>query len=288
MANNKTGFVFYSIDTDRYQDVRIRRLKKDFGCNGIAVYDYILCEIYRVRGCFLVWDESTAFDVAEYFGLKESTVKEIVGYCGVVGLFDKGLLSGGNIITSRSIQSRFIEMCKRAKRQKIEIPKKIILVTEETNILPEESDIITEESPNRKYSIESIESSTTHVGEHSGQNNPVPPPTQSTFNLSESNLYRKPRIPTKQDVWEFFSRQGATREMAKKFYEKHDGVNWYSQGSPIGKWELFASNFIENWRKNEQKNEPTANNTTAIRKEVSQWDKQMERQRKRLEQQERP
>lgn len=50
MANNKTGLSYYNVDTDRYQDMRIKRLKKDMGCRGVAVYDYILCEIYRVKG----------------------------------------------------------------------------------------------------------------------------------------------------------------------------------------------------------------------------------------------
>ena len=50
-AYTKTGFSFYSVDTDRYQDRKIKRLKKAFGCNGIAVYDYLLCEVYRDKGC---------------------------------------------------------------------------------------------------------------------------------------------------------------------------------------------------------------------------------------------
>ena len=99
MANTKTGMSYYSVDTDRYQDIRIKRLKKGMGCKGIAVYDYILCETYRVRGCYLEWDENTAFDVADYFGLDENLVKEIVKYCAAVGLFSKELLQRG-IITS--------------------------------------------------------------------------------------------------------------------------------------------------------------------------------------------
>lgn len=133
----KTGLIYYNVDTNRYQDIRIKRLKKDFKCDGIAVYDYILCEIYRVEGCFLVWDENTAFDVSEYFGLKETTVKEIVIYCGAVGLFDKTLLTRG-IITSLSIQKRYLEMCKRAKRTNFEIPKDIYIHAEQYKI-PEET-----------------------------------------------------------------------------------------------------------------------------------------------------
>ena len=123
MANNKIGLNYYNVDTDRYQDIKIKRLKKDFGCPGIAVYDYILCEIYRVKGCFIEWDESTAFDVSDYFGIKETLVNEIVTYCGVVGLFNKGLLTRGNILTSSAIQRRYLDACIKAKRANCEIPK---------------------------------------------------------------------------------------------------------------------------------------------------------------------
>lgn len=122
MANIRVGLSYYSVDTDRYLDIRIRRLVKAFGCDGIAVYDYLLCNIYRVKGCFAAWDESTAFNVAEYLGLKESVVLEIVRYCGVVGLFNKELLSRG-IITSAAIQRRYIDTCIRAKRKNLEIPE---------------------------------------------------------------------------------------------------------------------------------------------------------------------
>ena len=136
MANLKKGFEYFSVDTDRFQDMKIKRLKKDMGCQGFAVYEYILNEIYRVKGCFLEWDESTAFDVAEYWGLKESLVQEIVRYCGAVGLFNKALLSGG-IITSASIQGRYLEMCKRAKRSQFKIPEKCRIIPEESPKTPE-------------------------------------------------------------------------------------------------------------------------------------------------------
>ena len=138
MANIRVGLSYYSVDTDRYLDIRIRRLVKAFGCDGIAVYDYLLCNIYRVKGCFAAWDESTAFNVAEYLRLKESVVLEIVRYCGVVGLFNKALLSRG-IITSAAIQRRYIDTCIRAKRKNLEIPEFCRILPEETAKLPEES-----------------------------------------------------------------------------------------------------------------------------------------------------
>lgn len=133
----KQGLNYYNVDTDRYADRKIKRLKHSFGCVGLAVYDYLLCEVYRVRGCVLEWDEDTAFDVAEYFGLKLNLVKEIVTYCGVVGLFDAELLSCG-MITSEAIQKRYLDMSARAKRQNIEIPEECRLIPEKTAKLTEE------------------------------------------------------------------------------------------------------------------------------------------------------
>lgn len=136
----KTGFPYYRAETDRFQDIRIKRLKKEFKGAGYAVYSYILNEIYRVKGCFLEWDESTAFDVSEYWDLKESQVNEIVKYCCAIGLFDKGLFTSGRILTSLAIQSRYIDMSKIAKRTNYDIPRNICLIPEELSKLPDVSD----------------------------------------------------------------------------------------------------------------------------------------------------
>ena len=188
--NQKIGFDFYRVDTDRYQDIRIKKLKKNYGCNGIAVYDYVLCEIYRVKGCFLEWDESTTFDVAEYFGLKENTVSEIMRYCGSVGLFDKELLSRG-IVTSASIQKRYLDMCQSAKRANATIPESCNLITDVTNeksISSEEMPISSEEMPisSEEMPISSEESTHSRVEysivEYSREKNAPPPNARARTN----------------------------------------------------------------------------------------------------------
>lgn len=150
----KAGFPYYRAETDRFQDIRIKRLKKEFKGNGYAVYSYILNEIYRVKGCYMEWDESTAFDVCEYWDLKESFVEEVVKYCCAIGLFDKGLFTSGRVVTSRAIQSRYIEMSKLAKRTNFDIPKEICLLPEEKAKLPEEMPKVPEVSDKVKYSKE--------------------------------------------------------------------------------------------------------------------------------------
>lgn len=159
MALNKIGLDYYSVNTNRYLDVRIKKLKKNLGCDGLAIYDYILCEVYRDKGCFLVWDESTVFDVADYFNVKESLVQEVVIYCAAVGLFDKGLLESGRIITSQSIQSRYLDACTRMKRKSVMIPEICAIPPEQSEKIPEQFGIPPEESQQSKVKESKVEKS---------------------------------------------------------------------------------------------------------------------------------
>lgn len=136
MVNIKIGLSYFAVDTDIFQDRKIKQLKRNFGCPGIAILFYLLAEVYRDKGCGLEWDENTALDVADYLGVKETLVDEVVKYCGAVGLFDATLLTSG-IITSEAIQRRYVEMSKRAKRTMIEIPEKWRIIKEDCGSIPE-------------------------------------------------------------------------------------------------------------------------------------------------------
>ena len=70
---------------------------------------------------------------------------------------------------------------------------------------------------------------------------------KETENFKNSNLFRQPKIPSKDQVWEFFSRNGATKDMAKSFYEKYEATGWFLNGAPIINWNTLASRFITNW-----------------------------------------
>ena len=213
MARIKTGLSYYSLDTDRYQDIKIKRLKKAFSCQGIAVYDYILCEIYRVQGCFLEWDESTAFDVAEYYGLKESLVSEIVKYCASVGLFNKELLCSG-IVTSRSIQERYLDFCVRAKRKEAAIPKHIKLI-EESEIIPEESEIIPENSGSLPRS--KVKRSKENI---SKENNNLPQNAHTRGGGDIKNIYSAlcSCVAVREDVWESAAITGSYQNQYTRYY----------------------------------------------------------------------
>lgn len=131
---SKNGFSYYKAETDRFQDIKVKRLKKQYGCDGYAVYQYALNEIYRVEGSYIRWTEDQLFDCADYWGMKESRVKEIIDYCAEICLFDPVSWQQKCILTARSIQSRYLDICKVSKKKAF-IPIDILMVEPEQPLL---------------------------------------------------------------------------------------------------------------------------------------------------------
>lgn len=84
----------------------------------------------------------------------------------------------------------------------------------------------------------------------------------NAHDLQNSNLFRKPIIPTKHQVWEVFSKSSGTKEMAKAFYEKYESTGWFIHGSPVVNYVALAHKFITAWhsvgnqKKDEKNHEP--------------------------------
>lgn len=126
MARN--GLLYYNIDTDRYDDIRIRKLKRGCGLQGLAVYDYLLLQIYKDKGYYLLFDEDTLFFTSEWAGVKENAIQEIVNLCCAVGLFNKELYTSARVLTSKAIQTRYLKACKNLKRTDIQIDASVNLL----------------------------------------------------------------------------------------------------------------------------------------------------------------
>jgi len=249
MARNiKTGLAYYNLETDRFSDLKVKRLIHAFSVSGIAIYDFILNEIYRDKGCFIVWDESTAFNVADVLKVKENTVTEVVNYCCTVGLFNKELFTSERALTSLSIQKRYITVCRLCKRKDVFIPDNLKLFHEESAKPPDEIGKTQEEV--HKESKEKKEK------ERIGSSAP-----DEKIDMSNSNLFRKPVVPEKQKVQEVFLNAGGTAEMADTFFNKYDSIGWFLNGSPIKSFASLVPNFITNWKKNDIDRKTGQNNT---------------------------
>ena len=177
----KKGLEYFTNDVNFYQDIKIRKLIRHKGIQAVSVYHILLCQIYS-NGYFIHWDEDLPFILSEVSGLEEDKIIEAVTYCLEIGLLDSTLYESEKVLTSRSIQERYIEISVAAKRKLddnlpyllVDIPGKQVKVqktdvsselnlfsSEETRVISEETQINSEESTQSKVkeSKEDIESS---------------------------------------------------------------------------------------------------------------------------------
>jgi hypothetical protein len=95
-------------------DTKMDKLLDAHGWIGFGVYFYLCQRAYGGEGYFYRWgyDDCASTSRKMGGGVSSGTVKEAVGYCLQIGLFDKGLFDRWGVLTSRGIQRRYWEVVK--------------------------------------------------------------------------------------------------------------------------------------------------------------------------------
>ena len=113
----KKGFTYFGFDTDHFYDPKVKRLKNKFGMEGWGVYHFIVNEIFRVEGYYMVMDTNGLLDVSDYSRMDEQRIADIIDFCAELCLFDKELWQTRQILTSEDIQNRYVGICKAIHRK---------------------------------------------------------------------------------------------------------------------------------------------------------------------------
>ena len=123
----KLGLDYFPHDTHSNDDTALALIEAEFGIAGYAVYFKLLEFIYS-QGYAALWgadERSLFFHKLGAVGVSETKASEIVKGLVRRSLFDQGVLNSFQILTSKSIQLRWLE----AKRKKIDdIDPKVCLV----------------------------------------------------------------------------------------------------------------------------------------------------------------
>ena len=108
----KDGVDYFPKDVDFYYDEKVRLLRAEFGCKGMYLLDYILCELYRNNGYFMRWDKGRCFLVSDGAGCgcTPEFVEEFVNGCIRCSFFDERVAVSFGILTSQGIQRRYLRM----------------------------------------------------------------------------------------------------------------------------------------------------------------------------------
>lgn len=127
----KKGLLYFPFDTDFFADLKIRALSARYGSDGLIFYIWLLAEIYRENGYYIVWNEDSEDAAIASLGLSEGSMKQIMIFLASRSLIvEITLASSDTIITSPNIQKRYQEAAKSLRREII-VDCEIWLLNEE-------------------------------------------------------------------------------------------------------------------------------------------------------------
>lgn len=127
----KKGLVYFPFDTNFFSDRKIKILLGRYGADGITVYLYLLTEIYRENGYYLKKDDDFYYIMSADLNMSSDKIEQIIEFLCERSMFDKQLFASDDVLTARSIQTRFQEaVSERGKKTPIEVDGKIWLLEE--------------------------------------------------------------------------------------------------------------------------------------------------------------
>lgn len=128
----KEGLSYFPLDTDFFSDPKIKILKARFGTDGITLFLYLLCQIYR-NGYYIKADKDFEYIVSDDLNMSTDKVRQIMKFLLERSLLDSKLFQSDTILTAAGIQRRFLNAVKeRAKKNPIQVGEYWILSKEES------------------------------------------------------------------------------------------------------------------------------------------------------------
>lgn len=110
----KKGLDYFPLDVDIDSDDKVYLLQAKMGLEGFAILIKVLCKIFR-EGYYANFSEQNKCIFAAKIGIDKNKIEQFLQVCFEADIFDKSLYDKYEIITSRGIQKRYIEACRRRK-----------------------------------------------------------------------------------------------------------------------------------------------------------------------------
>ena len=128
----KDGLDYFPLDADFFEDEKIKILKARYGADGIVLYIYLLCRIYK-HGYYMKVNEDFEYLISDDLKMSPDKVKQVLTFLLSRSLFDNTLFQSDAVLTSAGIQRRFqLAVKERAKKNPIQAGRYWLLKEAET------------------------------------------------------------------------------------------------------------------------------------------------------------
>ena len=128
----KKGLDYFPLDSDFFEDQKIKILKARYGADGVTIYLYLLCEIYK-NGFFIHATEDFYYVMSDDLRMDIVKIRQVLNFLLERSLFDNKLFQSDKVLTSIGIQRRYQAAVKeRAKKTPVEVGGYWLLKKSET------------------------------------------------------------------------------------------------------------------------------------------------------------
>ena len=126
------GIEYFPMAVDFCSDKKIKVLKARYGADGVAVYVYLLCQVYR-EGYYTRVDEDFIYMISDDLNMSSDKVQQVMTFLFERSMFNEQLFKSDAILTSTGIQERWQKaISTRARKSPIEVSKYWLLNESET------------------------------------------------------------------------------------------------------------------------------------------------------------
>lgn len=128
----KDGLDYFPLDVDFFEDEKIKILRARYGADGISLYIYLLCRIYK-KGYYIKVDNDFEYILSADLNMGADKVRQVLTFLLSRSLFDSTLFQSDAVLTSTGIQRRFqLAVKERAKKNPVKVGRFWLLEKEET------------------------------------------------------------------------------------------------------------------------------------------------------------
>lgn len=126
----KKGLEYFSLESTHFYGLPLKRIRRKYKADGIAVYILLLCEIYSREGYYIRVTDDLVFDLAEDLGFTDEYVRNIIEECCKADVFNRYLYQQHAVLTSHDIQFSYYFTCYKMRRTRVLIDANLSLLSD--------------------------------------------------------------------------------------------------------------------------------------------------------------
>ncbi len=102
----KDGLDYFPLDVTFFSDIDTRIIRSRYGSDGIIVYLFLKCEIFR-KGYYIKIDDDFLCLMSDELNISESLIKQVLNFLLKRSLFNSKLFESDKVLTSAHIQKQY-------------------------------------------------------------------------------------------------------------------------------------------------------------------------------------